>query len=123
MPADTALKAAEVNAALASTGTAGLVTADVFRSHAAVFCKGNRASCLQAGAAQLHQQSVLPQPLLFPRQPSPTASGAPQIPSLMARPLRTPASRTVRVGFGHVNFGEGRGGGGSYHEKYHKAKG
>lgn len=54
MPVQTALKASEVNLGLASTGTAGPDTVGVFRSRAAVFCKGNRVSSVQACAAQLH---------------------------------------------------------------------
>lgn len=54
VPVQTALKASEVNLGLASTGTAGPDTAGVFRSHAAVFCKGNGVSSVRACAAQLH---------------------------------------------------------------------
>lgn len=56
MPAQTALKAAEVNVGPASAGTAGLDAAGVFRSHPAVFRKGSRVSSVIAGAAQLHYQ-------------------------------------------------------------------
>lgn len=79
MPAQAALKAAEVNVGPAWAGTAGPGAAGVVRSRAAVFRKGNGVASVGAGAARLHYQ--------FPHAASPLDKAAPL---LLAHPKFTP---------------------------------